>query len=295
MKATQARAVLTGATGGIGREAASALLQAGASVMLVGRSPARLSKQARELSSSIALAPGRVSWHAADLDDGAAVDRLREAAVGFGANVLVLGAGLPSFGRFDSLDPVEMRQVLQANLLSPMLLAHALLPGLRRQAKAQVICMGSALGRIGLPGYSVYSASKFGLRGFAEALRRELADTAVRVQYLGPRSTRTAFNDARVEAYNLATGTAMDDPERVAKALLRLLEDEAAERFIGFPEALAVRLNGFAPAWLDAAFAPHRRSLPGTSLGSGGTGGTSGTGAALAPSFSDLSSTNPES
>lgn len=289
MKAVQARVVLTGATGGLGREAAQNLLQAGASVMLVGRSPARLSKQARELASTIALEPGRVVWHAADLDDAGDVDRLREAAGRFGANVLVLGAGLPSFGRFDSLDPVEMRQVLQANLLSPMLLAHAMLPGLREQAKAQLICIGSALGRIGLPGYSVYSATKFGLRGFAEALRRELADSAVRVQYLGPRSTRTPFNDARVEAYNLATGTAMDDPKHVAKALLRLLEDEAAERFVGFPEALAVRLNGFAPAWLDGAFAPHRRSLPGASLGSGATGAPS------SPSLRDLSSTNPES
>ncbi|HEY0857195.1 MAG TPA: SDR family oxidoreductase [Albitalea sp.] len=287
MKAAQARVVLTGATGGIGCAAASALLQAGASVMLVGRSPAGLSKQARELVSRLALGPERVSWFAADLDDGIDVDRLREAAGAFGANVLVLGAGLPSFGRFDMLDPLEMRQVLRTNLLSPMLLAHALLPGLRRQAKAQLICIGSALGRIGLPGYSVYSATKFGLRGFAEALRRELADTAVRVQYLGPRSTRTAFNDARVEAYNLATGTAMDDPERVARALLRLLEDEAAERFVGLPEALAVRLNGFAPAWLDGAFAPHRRSLPASfAAGEPGT--------ALSPGFADLSTTNPK-
>jgi short-subunit dehydrogenase len=143
-----------------------------------------------------------------------------------------------------------------------MLLTQSLLPHLRAQREAQVLCIGSALGRLGLPGYSVYSASKFGLRGFAEALRRELADTTVRVKYLGPRSTRTAFNERAVEDYNRATGTAMDPPEQVARALRSLLEGDGAEAFVGFPEKLAVRLNGVVPTWLDAAFTKHRAQLP---------------------------------
>ena len=118
--------------------------------------------------------------------------------------------------------------------------------------------MGSVLGRLGLPGYSVYSASKFGLRGFAEALRRELGGTGISLHYLGPRSTRTGFNDEAVEAYNQATATAVDPPAKVAQALLQLLEGEAAERFIGFPETLAVRVNGLHPTLLDGAFDKHR-------------------------------------
>jgi short-subunit dehydrogenase len=107
----------------------------------------------------------------------------------------------------------------------------------------------------------VYSASKFGLRGFAEALRRELANTSVRVQYFGPRSTRTAFNGPGVEAYNRATGTAMDSTADVAAAMVRMLEDEAAERFLGFPEKLGARINGLAPTWLDGSFKRHTLSL----------------------------------
>ena len=84
----------------------------------------------------------------------------------------------------------------------------------------------------------------------------------MRVQYLGPRSTRTPFNSADVESYNQATRTAMDEPAVVAKALLELIESGAPERFLGFPEKFAVRLNGLAPAWLDGAFAKNRRSLP---------------------------------
>jgi short-subunit dehydrogenase len=182
------------------------------------------------------------------------------------AAVVVHNAGVPSFGRLESLVTADIQRVLHTNLLAPMLLTQAMLPHLRRLSQAQVICVGSALGRIGLPGFSVYSASKFGLRGFAEALRRELGDSTVRIQYLGPRSTRTGFNSAEVETYNRATGAATDTPQQVALALLELLESEAAERYLGFPEKLAVRLNGLAPSLLDSAFDRHRNSLPTASL-----------------------------
>lgn len=262
MKANQARVLLTGASGGIGRAAAEALVKAGASVMLVGRSAAQLSTQALELMAGAPGSADRVEWRSADLVDPSDLAALGDAASQWGANVVVHNAGLPSFGRLEALTPHDIRQVLDTNLLAPMLLTQALLPHLRRLSQAQVICVGSALGRIGLPGYSVYSASKFGLRGFAEALRRELGDTSVRVQYLGPRSTLTRFNSPGAEAYNRATGAATDTPAIVANALVRLLESKAAEHFLGFPEKLAVRLNGLAPGLLDGAFDRHRGSLP---------------------------------
>ena len=262
MKAAQARVLLTGASGGIGRAVADTLLQAGAALLLVGRSPARLAAQVHELGQRHGVDAARLHWVATDLAQTERLQPLAETAADWGCNVLVHGAGLPSFGRLETLDPLLIQQQLNTNLLAPMLLTQALLPHLRCQPRAQIICVGSALGRLGLPGFSAYSASKFGLRGFAEALRRELGDSRVRVQYLGPRSTRTEFNNAGVQAYNRATGTAMDTPERVAQALLRLLESEGAERFIGFPETLAVRLNGLAGPLLDGAFAKHRRSLP---------------------------------
>jgi short-subunit dehydrogenase len=229
--------------------------------MLVGRSPARLSMQARTLARDFGVGKPRVEWYATDLTRPTTLAGLGDTAAAWGCNVVVHGAGVASFGAFESIGASDMVQALRTNLLAPMLLTQALLPHLRGLPLAQVICVGSALGSIGLPGYSVYSATKFGLHGFAEALRRELDDSTVRVQYLGPRSTRTDFNSAEVEAYNRATGTAMDSRETVAHAMLRLMEDEAAERFLGFPETLAVRLNGLAPTLLDRAFARHRRSV----------------------------------
>ena len=261
MKAAHARILLTGATGGIGREAASAFLRAGASLMVAGRTPQRAATLACDLGERHGRPAGQVHWAAADLREPAAVERLAREAAGWGCNVLVQAAGAPAFGPLQAQEPEAMAAVLQANLLAPMALTRALLPHLGRQQRAQLIFVGSVRGAIGLPGYSVYAASKFGLRGFAQALRRELAEGSVRVQYLGPRSTQTGFNSAAVQAYNEATGTAVDSAARVAAVLLRMLEDERPERFLGFPERLAVRINGLAPLALDGSFRRHSRTL----------------------------------
>lgn len=259
MKPTDARVLLTGATGGIGRATALALVQAGAHVQLVGRSAASLQALADQLAPE---AGGRVSWTRADLTRSDDLRELVAASAQRETNVVIHNAGVPAFGRLESFDDAALAGALHTNLLAPMQLTQALLPRLRQAPAARLVFVGSVLGSIGLPGFSVYSASKFGLHGFAQALRRELDGTAVRVQYLGPRNTDTGFNDAAVRAYNQATATAQDTPETVAHAVLGLLESGAAERFLGFPEKLAVRLNGLAPHWLDGSFRRHRESLP---------------------------------
>jgi short-subunit dehydrogenase len=248
MKAPDARVLLTGASGGIGRAMAHELRQAGAGVLGVGRG-----------TPPPGWAPA--DWVQADLDSAAGRASLTCAAAAWRANVVVHAAGVPAFGPLAAATAAQAEQVLRTNLLAPMLLTQALLPQLLRQPRAQIVFVGSALGRIGVPGFSIYGASKSGLHGFAEASRRELAGSTVRVQTLGPRSTRTAFNGAAVEAFNRSTGTAMDSPEAVAAALLALIESEAAERFMGWPERLAVRLNGLLGPLLDASFLRHRRCI----------------------------------
>jgi short-subunit dehydrogenase len=248
MKAHEARVLLTGASGGIGRAMALALQGAGAAVLGVGRAAA-------------SPLPAGHDWLQADLDTAAGIASVAANAATWRANVVVLAAGAPAFGPLAGTSAAQMQAVLQANLLAPMQLSQALLPHLQCLPVAQLVFVGSALGRIGVPGFSVYGASKAGLHGFAESLRRELAGGPVRVQTLAPRSTRTGFNGAEVEAYNRTTGTAMDSPQVVAAALLQIIESEAAEQFIGFPERLAVRLNGLLGGLLDSSFAKHRRSL----------------------------------
>jgi short-subunit dehydrogenase len=260
MKIDGSCVVLTGAAGGIGAPTALALARAGARLVLVGRRAEALEALARAIERD-AGARARCTPVAADLTSAAGIEAVRRAGEAGGANVLINNAGLPGFGALLEHEPGDIERVITTNLLAPMLLTRALLPQLRSAAEASVLNVGSVLGRLGLPGYSVYSASKFGLRGFSEALRRELADTAVRVQYLGPRTVATAFNGAEAQAYNRATATGSDAPERVAHAVVQMLESGRAERFLGFPETLAVRVNGALPGALDGAFAKHRRAL----------------------------------
>ena len=251
MKAADARVLLTGAGGGIGRAAVRALRGAGAQVLGVGRGATPPGADTPQL------------WVQADITTAEGRAAIVQGARSWRANVVVHAAGVPAFGAAGTLGAAEVERVLQVNLVAPIQLTQALLPQLAAQPRAQIVFVGSALGAIGLPGFAVYGAGKAGLQRYAEALRRELAETPVRVQTLLPRSTRTAFNDAAASAYTRATGTASDDPERVAAALLRLIESEAAECHLGWPERLFVRLNGLLGARLDGGFGKHRRALAG--------------------------------
>jgi len=254
------RVVLTGASGGIGTATATALVCAGARVLLVGRSRAPLEELARGLgSAAIAVA--------ADITREEGRAAIVAAARNMNANVLINNAGVASFGSFHVLEESHIREVLETNLLAPVLLTRGLLAHLGTQTAASILNIGSALGSLGVPGFVVYGAAKSGLHGFSEALRRDLQGTRVRVQYLAPRTTTTQFNDARVDAYNRATGAQSDTPERVAMAILDVLTRGTPERFIGFPEKYAVRLNGLIPRWLDGAFKRHRSALLSHSIG----------------------------
>src|SRR5690606_22629139 len=105
-----------------------------------------------------------------------------------------LNAGVMDFSLFRQQDSQAITHTIQLNLLAQMLLTQSLLPLLEKPLEASLVFVGSTLGSIGHPGFTAYCASKFGLRGFAESLRRELADTAIQVHYLAPRATNTGLN-----------------------------------------------------------------------------------------------------
>ncbi len=140
-----------------------------------------------------------------------------------------------------------------------MQLTRLCLPLLRAQPSALVVNVGSIYGSIGYPGYATYCASKFALRGFSEALRRELADTSVNVLYAAPRTTRTTMNSSAAQALNQALKVGVDDPQDVARAVLDAVQAERSELYLGWPEKLFVRLNGMLPGVVDRAL---RKQLP---------------------------------
>jgi short-subunit dehydrogenase len=249
------RVLLTGATGGIGRAVARQLLEAGARVLLVGRSGAALDALAQ------ALPPGRAAIHAADLTQAESRSALCEAARRWqgGVNVLVNAAGVNPFAMYHDLTAAQIDRTLAINLHAPMHLCHELLPWLRSCESAAIVNVGSVFGAIGHPGFVAYSASKFALRGFTEALRRELADSRVAVKYFAPRATRTAMNSPAVERMNARLGVRMDPPERVARELLALLAGPRHEATVGWPEKAFAKVNAVLPRLVDRA---TRAQLP---------------------------------
>ncbi len=257
MKPQDIRAMVTGGAGGIGGAIAHELLARGASVLLVDRDEAALARAAARFAAS----GERVGAIAADLTRAADRERLCREAIAWrgGINVLINNAGVNHFRMFADQPPEQLDLAIAINLQAPMHLCRELLPHLQRQPEACILNTGSVFGAIGYPGYAVYSATKFAVRGFTEALRRELADSNVRVRYVAPRATRTSINTSAVERMNDELGVAMDPPELVARAVCDMLSGGRVETVIGWPEKLFARVNGLLPRVVDGAL---RKQLP---------------------------------
>lgn len=268
MRLASAKVLITGGGGGIGAAMAEALLVRAAAVLLVDRDAGALAAAA----ARFAVHGDRVGTFAADLTQESDRQRLVEFAATWqgGINVLVNNAGINHFRLFEDQSAGQIDLALAVNLQAPLHLCRLLLPQLGAAGEAHVVNMGSVFGSIGYPAYAVYSATKFAMRGFTEALRRELAGGPVKVHYLAPRATRTPINTGAVERMNAELGTATDPPERVAAALCRMLERDEPERVVGWPEKFFARLNGALPRLVDGALVKQlpvirryaRESLP---------------------------------
>jgi short-subunit dehydrogenase len=254
MQPEKMNVILTGAAGGIGKLLATRLAASGASLFLADRDETALLALQCELQTK-ARAGQSIEVCALDLTDMSQVDAWLASIEGRSRdiNVLVNNAGICKFELFDKLDDRDIEQMMTLNSIVPMLLTRRLLPTLRRQSAARIVNIGSTFGGIGFPGYSAYCASKYAIRGFSQALSRELSDSAVRVGCIMPRAARTAINSDRVVAMNERLKVAMDPPEKVADAVFRFICSDRAELALGWPEKLLLRLNPLLPALFDSA------------------------------------------
>lgn len=244
MQLKGARIVLTGASGGLGSVLADRLAAAGAALLLTGRDPAALARINLPASCEYQLLQ-------ADLGTSAGIAATVAAAQNFRANILINNAGIGGFGLLAEQDWSDVERILATNLAAPLRLTQALLPWLTQQPAAAVVNVGSTFGSIPFAGFAAYSAAKAGLHGFSQALRRELADSTVRVIHIAPRAIDTPINSASARALNKALGSATDTPETVAEHIVATLRDNTPESHIGFPEKLFAWLNGFAPSLVD--------------------------------------------
>lgn len=251
MQWQQQTCLLTGATGGIGQAIAKALANKGVSLILQGRSESRL----QQLNDSLT---GEHQILVADITTIQGREKICRMAELNAISMLINNAGVGQFSLLEETEETVIVDTLEINLLAPILLIQELLPLLQKADQQQpapsyVINVGSAFGSIGFAGQSIYCASKFGLRGFTEALYRELADTNVHVSYFAPRATATSINSDQAMAMNKALGNSVDSPESVANALIQQLEKGHARLFVGFPEKLFVKINGAFPHIVDKA------------------------------------------
>jgi len=254
MSRSMNRVLITGAAGGIG-SCIARQLAGGTGLLLTDVRPGPLEVLARDLQ----VVGADVATIAADVTSSAGRDALVQSARATGVDALINVAGVNPFGLVTEQTPEEIERTILINTTAPMLLCRALIPVLVARERAHVINVGSVFGSLGYPGFAAYSASKFALRGFTEALRRELADTSIAVHYLAPRATRTPLVTDRVRALNEELGVAMDAPESVAIAVERILRSGQRELILGFPEKLFVRINALLPGLVDRAI---RKQLP---------------------------------
>jgi short-subunit dehydrogenase len=233
------RALITGATGGIGIAIARLLHSRGATVLISGRKAEVLEQLSAELGA-------RVEVLVADLADREQVAALpgRAGAV----DVLVANAALPASGQIAGFDPNEIDRALDVNLRAPIMLARDLLPGMTERGYGHLVFVSSLSGKAASPGGSLYSATKFGLRGFAQGLSEDLHSAGVGVSTVFPGFISDAgmFHDSGVKLPRYVTTRT---PEQVAKGVVRAIESGKLEVDVA-PLGLRVgtAVAGVAPA-----------------------------------------------
>jgi uncharacterized protein len=236
MTAIEGTVLLTGASGGIGHAIARALAARGAELVLTGRRADVLEPLAQEVG-------GRAL--AVDLAERDAVERLAHEAGE--VEILVANAALPAAGTVDDFTLGEIDRALDVNLRAPIALAKLLSEPMAARGHGHLVFTSSLSGRSAQGGSALYSATKFGLRGFALSLREDLRASGVGVSTIFPGFIRDAGMFAKADV-KLPFGVGTRSPEDVAAAVVRAIERNKAELDVApFGLRAGAFLSGIAP------------------------------------------------
>ncbi len=219
-------ALITGATGGIGRCIASELAARGVNLALVARKAGKL----EELADRLASADVTVTAIAADLTDPDDMRNLpRRVRSEFGQiDILINNAGIEDLVAFYRQDPERIDAVLETNLLAPMRLVREVLPDMLDRKYGHIVNISSVAGHIGLPYEAVYSASKAGINAWSTALRQELRDTGIGISVVAPGFVGGAGMFARGGSLS-PPSVGLNRPADVARAVVRAIVDDVSE------------------------------------------------------------------
>ena len=237
-------ALITGGSGGVGLSFAKRLTERGARVALVARTLGTLEEAAKQLDTS------RVALFAVDVSDRVSLLALPGRVFErFGSlDLLINNAGVNHRGPFEGRSAAEVAQILDVNLVGPVLLTHASLPFL--SAGAAIINVASLAGKVPVPHEATYSASKSGLRAFSRALDNELG---VRVLTVCPGPIQTGFLSAIEAVPNMVFSQPISTADEVAEAALDALERDRSEVDVPALSGKLATLGYLFPALLRAA------------------------------------------
>jgi short-subunit dehydrogenase len=227
-------ALVTGGSSGIGAAIAEGLAATGCRLVVLGRDSDRLDALARRTGARTLVA---------DLSSAEGLSRAADAAAG--VDLLVNSAGRGWAGDLAAMVEPDINALVALNLLAPLRLSRAALPGMRERGRGHLVFV-SSIATVGVGGEAVYAATKAGLRAFAASLRHEVAGEGIGVTTLLPGAVRTPFFDHRGRAYDRRFPRQVD-PAKVASALLRALERGQAEVFVPRWLTTAARVQGAMP------------------------------------------------
>jgi len=235
--------LLTGGAGGLGSLIAAQLRDEGARVVVLDRA---------DLASGIDFL--RHDLSTAEGIEAAAGDVARDPW-----DILINLAGIQHFGPFERQSPDHLIASYMVNLVAPARLSQAVLPWMKAVGSGRIVNVGSIFGSINFAYFVTYSSAKAGLRGFSQALRRELSGTGIDVTYVAPRAVRTALNSPAVMEFARLTQMNMDPPDLIARRIVDAIRARRREVYFGFPESLFVRINALFPRLVDGALSANDR------------------------------------
>ncbi len=220
------RALVTGATSGIGRATAEALAKEGATVLLSGRDQAR----GAAVVTEIERAGGKAEFIAADLSTDAEVAALADRAGEI--DILVNNAGIFPGGPTHEIDRVTFDDTFQVNVKAPFFLTASLAPRMAQRGEGAIINVTTMVAEFGLPGLSLYGASKAAVALLTKAWAAEYGPQGVRVNAVSPGPTRTPGTAAMGDGFEAIAATIplgrAADPAEIAEAIVFLASDRAS-------------------------------------------------------------------
>jgi short-subunit dehydrogenase len=256
-----ARILITGASQGIGRALAEEAARRGALVLAAARS----SDQLAELAERVRAGGGKLEVVTADVTNPQDRQQMVKAATHHfgGLDILVNNAGIGATGHFAEASPERLRKIMEVNFFGLTETTRACLPLLRQGRQPAIVNISSIAGKRGIPARSEYSASKFAVQGFSEALRAEVAKDGIDVLVVCPGLTQTNFSQNMLERKALLQMDHMRGmtAEQVAVAILRAIAHGRREVCLSLYGKLMVLVSRFLPPVADRIAARKVRSL----------------------------------